>query len=99
MLERIDCEPFWLRGPAFADELIWREAFEGLEPSSEVVGVEEVREVTAQLIVVFIVIPSNRRVLDRAVHALDLPVGPRMVDLRAAMLDAIFLASQAEHVC
>ena len=65
MLERIDCESFWLRGPAFADELIWREAFEGLESFPEVVGVEEVSEVAAQLIVVVIVISASLQPLEK----------------------------------
>lgn len=38
----------------------------------------------------------NRRVLDGAVHPLDLAVGPRMVGLCQAMLDPVGLADHAE---
>jgi hypothetical protein len=37
-------------------------------------------------------------VLDGAVHALDLPVGPRLVDLGEAVLDVVLPASHVEHV-
>src|SRR5215472_16583046 len=39
------------------------------------------------------------RFLDRAVHALDLTIGPRMLDLGHPMFDAILLAAQIEHMC
>src|SRR5215470_1643647 len=39
------------------------------------------------------------RFLDRAVHALDLTIGPRMLDLGQPMFDAILLAAQIEHMC
>ena len=38
----------------FADELVRREAFEGLEPSPEFVGGDEVGEVLAQLVVLVV---------------------------------------------
>ena len=39
----------------FADELVGREAFEGLQSSPEIVGADEVGEVLAQLVVVIVV--------------------------------------------
>lgn len=37
--------------------------------------------------------------LDRAVHALDLAIGPGMLDLSQAMFDAILLAVHIKHMC
>ena len=51
-----------------------REALQGLEATSEVVGGDEVSRVRAQLIVGGVVEPLDRRLLDGAVHPLDLPV-------------------------
>lgn len=48
---RIFDEAFWLVGPAFVDVFEHGEAFEGLEPFSEVVGVDESLNVLAQLVV------------------------------------------------
>jgi hypothetical protein len=42
LLERIKFESFWLGSPAFADVLVRREALQGLQPPSVVVGVDEV---------------------------------------------------------
>jgi hypothetical protein len=45
----IQVESFRVRSPAFADELVWREAFEALETASEIVSVDEVAKMGAQL--------------------------------------------------
>ena len=47
----IELESFWLGSPAFADELVWCEAFERLEPTSKIIGVHEVAQMSSQLIV------------------------------------------------
>jgi hypothetical protein len=47
LLERIKFESFWLGSPAFADVFVRREAFQGLQPPSVVVGVDEVGKVAA----------------------------------------------------
>ena len=51
----------------FADELVGREAFEGLQPAPEVVGADEVGEVISQRVVVIVVEAFDGRFLDRAV--------------------------------
>jgi hypothetical protein len=56
LLERVKSESFWLRSPAFADKLVWCEAFEGLEALGEVVGANEVIEVAAELLMAVVVI-------------------------------------------
>ena len=49
----------------------------------------------AELVMAIVVIPFDGRVFNRAVHALDLPVRPRVVWLGQAMLNAI---CSANHV-
>ena len=48
-----------------------------------------------QLGMVVVVVPLDRRILDRSVHALDLPIRPRMVGFRQPVLDAV---GRADHV-
>lgn len=45
-----------------------------------------------------IVISFDRRLLERAVHAFDLAIGPRMVGLCEAMLDPVLPAAQRERM-
>ena len=52
----------------------------------------------AQLVVAFIVVAFDGGLLQRPIHALDLPVRPRMIRLGQAMLDAVFAATHVEHV-
>ena len=54
-------------------------------------------KVSFELIVSIVMVALNGRFLDRAVHALDLTVCPRMLDLGQAMFDAV-LAADIEHV-
>jgi len=72
-----------------ADEFVSREAMERLESFGEVVGSDEVAEVDSQLVVGVVVIELNRGLFDSAVHALDLPVGPGMIGLGEAVVDAV----------
>ena len=53
-MDRVQGEPFRFVCPLFADELIGSEAFEGLEPSPEIVGADEDGEVASQLIVIVV---------------------------------------------
>ena len=78
MLDRIESESFRLGSPAFADELIGCEPSKGLQPAAEVVGCDEVSEMGFELGMVVVVEALDRRVLDRAVHPLDLTIGPWM---------------------
>ena len=45
-----------------------------------------------------VVIPLYCRLLERPVHPLDLPVGPRMVDLSQAVVDVVLPAYAAEDM-
>ena len=77
---------------------IWRKPIEGLQAPGVIVGVEEVGEVTPELIVECIVEAPHRRVFDRPVHSLDLSVGPWVTHLCQPVLDPVFLTAHGEHV-
>ena len=51
---RVCHKAVWLFKPGFADGFVWREALEGFESASEVIGGDEVREVLPKLVVAFI---------------------------------------------
>jgi len=78
-----------LGSPGFADELIRGQASEGLEPAGEVIGVDEIAQMSSQLIVGLVEVTFDGCVLDGAVHPLDLTVGPRMLGLGQAMIDIV----------
>ena len=69
----------WLRSPDFADVFVRGQAAECLETACLILGIKKVAEMVAKLIVTIVVIPFHGRVLNRAVHPFDLPVGPWMV--------------------
>src|ERR1700709_1979239 len=66
-----------------------REAFEGLESSREIIGVDEVLQVGSQLVVGLVEVAFDGRVLDGAVHSFDLPIGPRGLGLCQPMIDVV----------
>jgi len=74
LLERVDFESMALGSPGIADEFVWGEASEGFEASGEVVGLDEVMQMGAQLLVGFVAGAFDGRVFDGAVHSLDLAV-------------------------
>ena len=51
-----------------------------------------------QLLVCFIIVLPDCRLFQCPVHPLDLPVRPRMMDLRQTMLDAVLLATTIERM-
>ena len=75
---RIEPESFGLFCPAFANEFVRCEAFEGLEAATEIVAGDEVSQMLPKLIMAVVVIAFDSRVLDRPVPSLDLAIGPRM---------------------
>src|SRR5208283_2046563 len=97
-MERTECESVRLFCPEPTDELIRREAFERLQPARKIVSGDEVPEMPPQFGVRFVEVAFDRRVLDRAVHALDLPIGPRMLRLRQPMVDVVAGACELEGV-
>src|SRR5215217_5020074 len=83
---------------SWADELMGSEAAQPLQTAAEVVGADEVVEVARELCVAVVVTAPDRRVLDGPVHPLNLAIGPGMIDLREAVLDAVLPAPHREHV-
>ena len=63
-----------------------------------IVGVDEELEVLPELVVADVMVAFDGGVLDGAVHSLDLAVGPRVVGLGEAVLDAVFTADLVEAV-
>ncbi len=66
---RIEPESFGLLCPDFADVFVGREPIQGFKSLGEVVGHDEAFQVLAKLVMAFIVIALDRRVLER--HSLD----------------------------
>ena len=98
-VERVKFESFRLASPCFADELVRGEALEGLEPSCEVVGVDEVPQMRAQLIVGFVEVAFDGGVLNRPVHSLNLTIRPWMLRLRQPVVDIVEGAGIFEGMC
>lgn len=87
LVARVEDESFWLCLPGFADEFVGRETFTGLEAFGEIVGLNEVGEMAAELIVGIVKEAPDGCVLDGAVHSLDLAVSPGMPWLSQSVID------------
>lgn len=83
---------------AGTDELIGGQPGQGFEPFGEVVGIEERGQVLPELGMVVVMISAHGSFLDGAVHAFDLAVGPRMVGLGEAVLDAVAPTGSVERM-
>src|SRR5919206_3102786 len=97
-MEWIEPEAFGLACPLFANELVWREAFQGLQAPAEVVGGDEGGEVLSELVAAGVVEALDGRVLDGPVHALDLTIRPRVPRLGQSVLDVEISAGRLEGV-
>ena len=95
---RIEPESFGLLCPGFADIFIWREPVQGFKSLGEVVGHDEASQVLAKLVMAFIVIAFDCRVLDRSVHPLDLAVCPGVIVFGQPVFDFVFIADTLEEV-
>jgi len=98
VVEGVESESFGLFCPELTDSLVRRQAPKALEALRKVVRIEECRRVRSEAVVRVVVEPPHRGVLDRPVHAFDLAVGPRMIELREAVLDAELRTRQIERV-
>ena len=74
VVERVHVKAFGVAQPPLADELVGREAAEGLQSARMVVRVDEELEVAPELVVTAVGVAPHGRLLDRPVHPLDLPV-------------------------
>lgn len=98
MLERVDVKLFRLFCPYVADVFVRRKAFQGLEPSGEVVGHQEAVQVRFQLVMGTVVIPFHCGFLNRPVHAFDLSIRPRVFWPREPVFDTMFVAAPIKHM-
>jgi hypothetical protein len=62
------------------------------------VGSDEVAEMSAQLVVVVVVVALNGGFFDGAVHALHLSVGPGMIGFREPVIDAMQATDSVERM-
>ena len=88
-MDRVEGKFIWGFRPELTEVFIGREPFEGLESSGEVVGPGEVIQVRFELALGVVEVAFHRSVLDGPVHALDLPVGPRVVGLGEPVFDVM----------
>jgi hypothetical protein len=91
-------EALWLFCPESAAGFVGRKSFAGLEPSGEVVGGDEVCEVTAQLIVSLGEETLDGGFFEGSIHALDLAVGPWVLGFGQAVVDVGLGAGELEGV-
>src|SRR4051812_41702209 len=73
---RVQPEAFGVFRPDMKDVFVGREAAQRLEPSSVVVSIQEELEVGPEVFVAVVVVALDGRILEGAVHPLDLTVGP-----------------------
>jgi hypothetical protein len=97
-MDRIGYESVRVCCPDFADVLVGGEAFEGLKTPAVIVGIDEVGQMVLKLAVAVVVVALDGGFPDRAVHALDLTVRPRIFDLGKRVLDAVLTAAHVEHM-
>lgn len=97
-MDGMDDESFWFCCPLFANEFVGCESPRGLETTAEVVRSDEASQMGSELIMVVIMESLDGRVLDRAVHALDLAGGPGMLRLCQPVFDIVGLAGSIERM-
>src|SRR5665213_213501 len=97
-MDRTYLESFGFFCPHFADELVGGQALERLQASPIIVGVDEDREVSVELLVTVVVVAFDGGLLDGPVHPFDLTVGPGMLHLCEPVFDAVLAATHVEQV-
>ena len=88
-MDRVKIESVCLICPAFTDEFIWRQSLKRLQFAPVIVSISEVIKVLSQLFMIIVIIPFERSVFDRAVHTLDLAIGPWMFDFCQSAINAM----------
>ena len=95
-MDWVEFESFRLICPYFADVFVWGEALERLQTPGVIVPIDKVREMASEVVVAVVMIALDGCVLDRPVHAFDLPVGPWMVRLGQPVINAVLAADLIE---
>lgn len=89
---------FWFLCLDFADVFEGREALEGFEPPPIIIRVDEVVKVGVELPMALVMVAFDGGIFDRPVHTFHLAIGPEMLDLGAAVLNPVFVATHVEHM-
>ena len=98
MVDGVQSESLRLFCPELTDSFKRRESTKTLKALGEVVRIEEGGQMRAKTFVGRVEEPANGCVLDGAVHPFDLAIGPRMIEFREAMVDAVLRAGQVKGV-
>ena len=98
MVDWVECKSVWVVDPEFANGFVGCEAAKGLESPGEVVGCDEVRQVRFELFVGVIEEAFDGCFLDGPVHAFDLTVRPRMLDL-VSLCSMPFSRQRISNMC
>lgn len=94
----IEFESLWFFCPDRTDVFVRCESFECLEPSGEVVGVDEVGEMLSEVLVGLVVEAFDGCFFEGSVHAFDLAVGPGVLGLGEPVVDVGLGAGELEGV-
>jgi hypothetical protein len=89
VVEGVQSESLGLFCPELTTPLERRETAKALESLRKVVRIEEGGQVRSKARMRGIEEPADRCVLDGPIHPFDLTVGPRMVEFREPMVDAV----------
>lgn len=95
---RIGNQSLWVFRPGLTGHLEGSAPSQCIEVPGEVVGHHECQHVHLQRSGVGIAEGVDRCFLDRKVHALDLAIGPGVVDLGQTMLEAVQVADTIKNV-
>ena len=98
VVERIQSESLGLLCPELTNPLERREPAKALEALRKVVRIEEGGQMRAKARMGGVEEPADGCVLDGAIHPFDLAVGPRMIEFREAMVDAVLGAGEVKGV-
>jgi len=97
-MDRIDVESIGFICPALADEFVWRQSLECFQPPPVIVGIDKVVKVLFQVFMIVVMIPFDRRFLDRAVHAFDLAIGPWVSDFCQSVINVMLRTDTIKDV-
>jgi hypothetical protein len=94
----VESESFGLFCPELANTLEGRQPSQTLKALGKVVGIKKRGEVRTKTAVRLVVEPADCRVLDGPIHPFDLAVGPGVIELGEAVVDAELGACQVKSV-
>jgi hypothetical protein len=88
----INSKPLRLILPRFYDEFIRSESFKIFKSLGKVVSLHKISKMPFGLIMGVIIIPLHGGFFECAVHTLDLPICPGMIDFCETVLNRILMA-------